>query len=166
MAKRAGVSRSYRPVGLTASEAVEGKREAERHAAGVRALQEWAREFDTLRGWDAVTPTDTGVHLMEEVGEVARELLRLTGYKPHGSQRTPVLRELGAELADILFLCCKLANQYGIDLSDSVAGKIAVNERRFPPGAGVAEMKRYLAAKKREWNRLRSTRNRSQHLTF
>ena len=136
---------------------------------GIRALQNWAKKFDTQRGWDAVLPSDTAVHLMEEAGEVARELLRLGGYKPMEKGRSAVRDELGAELADILFLCAKLANQYKIDLAGAVAQKIAVNERRFPPGAGKSEMRRYFAAKKVDWERLRRgsvRRGRPTHLTF
>ncbi len=137
----------------------------------VRDLQEWARRFDLERGWDAVSPGDTSVHLMEEAGEVARAILMLGGYKRARGGRDDVKRELSHELADIVFLCSKLANQYGLDLARAIGEKVAENERRFPTSLGRKELGRYLSAKRREWRRLASAGSRSggkdrRHLTF
>ena len=52
--------------------------------------------------------------LMEEVGELSREINHLYGSKPKRADETPA--ELELEIADILFVVISLANQQGIDL--------------------------------------------------
>ena len=52
--------------------------------------------------------------LMEEVGELSREINHLYGSKPKRPDEDPA--ELELEIADILFVLISLANQQGIDL--------------------------------------------------
>jgi len=52
--------------------------------------------------------------IMEELGEVAREVNSLEGYKPKKSERKNT--NLGEELADLLFSIICIANHYKIDL--------------------------------------------------
>jgi len=52
--------------------------------------------------------------IMEELGEVAREINSLEGYKPKKSGLKN--SKLGEELADLLFSIVCLANHYKIDL--------------------------------------------------
>ncbi|MDE2655521.1 MAG: nucleotide pyrophosphohydrolase [Gemmatimonadetes bacterium] len=52
--------------------------------------------------------------LMEEVGELSREVNHLFGSKPKRGDEAPA--ELELEIADILFVLISLANQQGIDL--------------------------------------------------
>jgi NTP pyrophosphatase (non-canonical NTP hydrolase) len=104
-------------------------------------LQRRLERFDAERGWDAVNPAHTALHLLEEFGEVARELLVLTGYKtPDDDART----RLEGELADVTMLLCKLANQHGIDLERAVTAKMDANDRRFPLEESKAAMRVYL----------------------
>ena len=58
--------------------------------------------------------------LVEEVGEVARELERT--WSPHYDD--PTVERLAPELADILALLAALADGYGIDLATAVERKI------------------------------------------
>ncbi|GAH68419.1 unnamed protein product [marine sediment metagenome] len=55
---------------------------------------------------------------MEELGEIAREINSLEGYKP----KKPGLRDsrLGEELADLLFSTICIANHYKIDLGEEI----------------------------------------------
>jgi len=57
--------------------------------------------------------------IMEEVGEVAREINFLEGHKP---KKSIVKRgsNLGEELADLIFSVICLANCYEIDLTDKL----------------------------------------------
>ncbi|MEK6934317.1 MAG: nucleotide pyrophosphohydrolase [Nanoarchaeota archaeon] len=55
--------------------------------------------------------------LMEETGELAREINHLYGPKP--KKPTEDTRELGEEMADIIFTLCCLANSQKIDLDKS-----------------------------------------------
>lgn len=101
-------------------------------------LQERLRRFDAIRGWDRVRPEHTYLHLMEELGEVARELLRRAAYK----EGAPNLTE---ELADAGLLLYKLADQLGIDLEAAMLRKLEANEARYPVASSREALERYLA---------------------
>ena len=101
-------------------------------------IQEALRRFDAARGWQRVRPEHTLLHLYEELGEVARELLRSVGYK-EGSAR------LTDELADAGLLLYKLADQLGVDLEAAMQRNLAENEARFPLEASREALDRYLA---------------------
>jgi len=103
----------------------------------VSSIQEEVRRFDEERGWQAVRPEHTYLHLIEELGEVARELLARAGYKEsHG--------RLADELADAGLLLYKLAAQTGVDLEAAMRRKLAENERRFPLVESRRALERYL----------------------
>lgn len=57
--------------------------------------------------------------IMEELGELAREINSLEGYKP---KKNFYITEsnIGEELADLLFSIICVANHYKIDLSDEL----------------------------------------------
>ena len=99
--------------------------------------QRWVAEFDAVRGWDEVAPEHTALHLMEELGEVARELLRRAAYK-EGEGR------LAEEMADFLLLFFKLANQTGVNLEEALAKKARELEERFPVEESRQAILRYL----------------------
>jgi NTP pyrophosphatase (non-canonical NTP hydrolase) len=103
-------------------------------------LQHRLETFDAERGWDAVNMAHTALHLMEELGEVARELLVLAGYKtpdPDAKVR------LEGELADVTMLLLKLSSQLGVDLERAVLEKLRANESRFPLAASRDAMRTY-----------------------
>ena len=103
-------------------------------------LQRRLERFDAERGWNAVNPAHTALHLLEELGEVMREVLHLEGYKtPDPAARA----RLGGELADVTLLLFKLASQYGVDLERVVLEKMTANDLRFPLGASKAAMRIY-----------------------
>ena len=52
--------------------------------------------------------------IIEELGEVAKEVNSLEGYKPKKSNKLEI--NLGEELADLLFSIICIANHYKIDL--------------------------------------------------
>ena len=58
--------------------------------------------------------TNTAI-LMEEVGEVARIMART--YGDQSFKKADLAKELGDEMADVLFVLICLANQTGIDLA-------------------------------------------------
>jgi NTP pyrophosphatase (non-canonical NTP hydrolase) len=105
------------------------------------ALQQRLEQFDAERGWDAVQPVHTALHLMEELGEVARELLTLGGYK---NPDRNAQRRLEGELADVALLLLKLASQHGIDLGRAVLQKMDANDARFPVSESQAAMAVYM----------------------
>ena len=75
-----------------------------------------------VRYFDELTNT---AMLMEEVGEVARIMARKYGEQSFKESDKDV--DLADEMADVLFVLICLANQTGIDLTESVA------EHRPPP---------------------------------
>ncbi len=60
--------------------------------------------------------TNTAI-LMEEVGEVARIMARR--YGEQSEKESDKNKDLGDEMADVLFVLICLANQTGIDLSEA-----------------------------------------------
>ena len=56
--------------------------------------------------------------LTEEVGEVARIIARRYGEQSEKDSDT--LKDLGDEMADVLFVLICLANQTGVDLTDAL----------------------------------------------
>ena len=52
--------------------------------------------------------------MMEELGEIAREINRLEGFKPKKNEDE--IRDIGEELADLFFALICMANHYNIDL--------------------------------------------------
>lgn len=99
-------------------------------------LQAQVEAFDRARDWHRVAPAHIGLHLLEELGEIARELLRREGYK--GGEG-----HLDQELADLLILIAKLANSLGVNLGQAVSDKLAELEERFPLEEARAAIQHY-----------------------
>lgn len=66
--------------------------------------------------------------LTEEVGEVARIIARR--YGEQSEKESDKTKDLGQEMADVLFVLICLANQTGIDLSDEFLKNIAKKTER------------------------------------
>ena len=66
--------------------------------------------------------------LTEEVGEVARLISRQ--YGEQSFKESDRGRELGDELADVLFVVICLANQTGVSLTDALARNLAKKTQR------------------------------------
>ena len=66
--------------------------------------------------------------IMEELGEVAREVNHLEGHKPKKKENNS--EKLGEELGDLLFSVCCLANYYKINLDDQLDKILQKYERR------------------------------------
>ena len=79
--------------------------------------------------------------LVEEVGELSRELNHRFGSKP--KRPDEVEADLAMELGDVLFVILSLANQQGIDLTDALERVLAKYEdrdaERWTPRAHPAE---------------------------
>ncbi|MFX0002236.1 MAG: nucleotide pyrophosphohydrolase [Candidatus Hodarchaeota archaeon] len=71
--------------------------------------------------------------IIEEIGELAKEINHLEGYKPkkHNDEEN----KLGEELADVLYALICIANYYKIDLNhelDNVISKYSIRDsKRF-----------------------------------
>ncbi len=66
--------------------------------------------------------------LTEEVGEVARIIARR--YGEQSEKETDKNKDLGEELADVMFVVLCLANQTGIDLQKAFDNKLELKAKR------------------------------------
>jgi len=81
--------------------------------------------IDGKFGWSHDNDT-VFIHMTEEFGEIARQLYSLKNRKDKFD-----LENLKDECADVFILLSKLADNFGIDLEDSIRSKIRKNEIRF-----------------------------------
>ncbi|HWV56725.1 MAG TPA: nucleotide pyrophosphohydrolase [Longimicrobiales bacterium] len=75
-----------------------------------RAVDAWIGQFE-VGYWP---PMSNLARLIEEVGELARELNHRFGHKPKKPDEPE--QDLALEIADVLFVLIALANEQGIDL--------------------------------------------------
>lgn len=84
----------------------------------IKAYQEkvdaWIKDIG-VRYFDELTNT---AMLMEEVGEVARIMARR--YGEQSEKESDKNKDLGDEMADVLFVLTCLANQTGVDLTAAI----------------------------------------------
>lgn len=97
------------------------------------AVDAWIGQFEEGY-WP---PLSNLARLTEEVGELARELNHRYGHKPKKTGEAE--QDVGAELADIMFVLIAIANEQKIDLTtsfDKVLDKYRVRDaQRWTPRA-------------------------------
>src|SRR6478672_4809808 len=79
-----------------------------------KLVDEWIKKYG-VRYFNELTNTAI---LMEEVGEVARIMARR--YGEQSEKESDKNKDLGDELADVMFILICLANQTGIDLEEAL----------------------------------------------
>ena len=84
----------------------------------------WIKEHG-VRYFDELTNM---AQLTEEVGEVARIIART--YGEQSEKESDKLKDLGEELADVIFVVLCLANQTGVDLQKAFDKKIKIKSVR------------------------------------
>jgi NTP pyrophosphatase (non-canonical NTP hydrolase) len=84
----------------------------------LRSIQREVDEYISQFKEGYFPPLVNLARLAEEVGELARELNHRHGPKKKKTDEPE--EDLGMELADVLFVLVVLANQHGIDLTDSL----------------------------------------------
>lgn len=77
--------------------------------------------------WD---PMELLAALIEEVGEVAREMNHISGVKPKRGVGKKSIKELEEELGDLFFAMICIANKYGTDLGKALDRTIGKYEKR------------------------------------
>jgi NTP pyrophosphatase (non-canonical NTP hydrolase) len=83
------------------------------------------------RGWEKESASDIFLLMMEEMGELAREIRKLSGAHFNKSKYgESVHAELEGEFADILNYFLDLANHLGVDLERAYRAKQAEVEGR------------------------------------
>ncbi len=89
-----------------------------------QAVDDWIAEHG-VRYFDELTNM---AQLTEEVGEVARIIARR--YGEQSEKESDKQKDLGEELADVMFVVLCLANQTGIDLQASFDKKLDLKTER------------------------------------
>ena len=89
-----------------------------------QAVDQWIKNHG-VRYFDELTNM---AQLTEEVGEVARIIARR--YGEQSENESDKEKDLGEELADVLFVVLCLANQTGVDLSNAFAKKLELKAKR------------------------------------
>lgn len=87
-------------------------------------VDQWIKEFG-VRYFNELTNT---AMLMEEVGEVARIMARR--YGEQSEKESDKDKDLGDEMADVLFVLICLANQTGIDLEVALKSNLDKKTKR------------------------------------
>jgi NTP pyrophosphatase (non-canonical NTP hydrolase) len=93
----------------------------------IKELQEHAQELALVL--PECTVEQRMLFLLTEVGEVAREVLRLSRSTDQANADA-IKADLGMELYDVIWNICDLANLLNIDLEASFAAKIEINKTR------------------------------------
>lgn len=89
-----------------------------------KRVDDWIKAHG-VRYFDALTNM---AQLTEEVGEVARIIARR--YGEQSEKESDKSKDLGEELADVIFVAICLANQTGVDLQDAFQKKLKIKSER------------------------------------
>jgi len=89
-----------------------------------KLVDQWIKNHG-IRYFDELTNM---AQLTEEVGEVARIISRR--YGEQSEKESDKQKDLGEELADVLFVVICLANQTGVDLDSAFAKKLELKTKR------------------------------------
>jgi len=74
--------------------------------------------------------------LMSEVGEVAKEILKMSDY---GRQPVKYRSEIKNEIGDVLFSLITIANSFDIDLEEALKIVLDKYKKRLKKGSAVSE---------------------------
>ena len=93
-----------------------------------KSLQKKVDNWINEHGVRYFDPLTNMAQLTEEVGEVARIIARR--YGEQSEKETDNNKDLGEELADVIFVVLCLANQTGIDLQGAFDKKMLIKTKR------------------------------------
>ena len=95
----------------------------------IKQSQQMIDNFVKERNWQ--TPaSDITLHMLEEMGEVARNVLKIKNYGGQHTQDSEV--NMDEELADVFYLVLKLANETNIDLEKALLAKMEKIKAKYP----------------------------------
>lgn len=95
---------------------------------GIKETQEVVDQWIKNHGVRYFNELTNMAQLTEEVGEVARIIARR--YGEQSEKESDKAKDLGEELADVLFVTLCLANQTGVDLQSAFDKKMDVKTKR------------------------------------
>ncbi len=101
----------------------------------IQKLQNKIREFSKEHSLDSA-PEYKILDTVSELGEVAKEMLKMTNY---GKGKAEFREEMKSEVGDLLYSVITIANSLGVDLEKAVDEVIAKYERRLKRGGAGSE---------------------------
>ncbi|MEV6819193.1 MazG nucleotide pyrophosphohydrolase domain-containing protein [Nocardiopsis dassonvillei] len=90
-------------------------------------IQDYVAKMEVERGFSDSTLVEQTLKLAEETGEVCKAVRKRASLSV---DPTSTVGGLGEELADVLIYLAAIANREGIDLSQALREKEALNETR------------------------------------
>ena len=99
----------------------------------IRQLALQIRKFADARDWEQFhTPKNLSMAIAGEAGELVSEFQWLTPDQSMRSAMTPEqLEAVELEIADVAIYLIRLSDVLGLEISDAVLKKLAINETRF-----------------------------------
>lgn len=94
----------------------------------IHELQQQVKELKAAQGWSDLPLERRIIFLFSEVGELAKEVLKLVNTAT--TDKAAIKTALGLEIYDIVWNLCDLANLAEIDLEAAFAQKEALNRLR------------------------------------
>jgi NTP pyrophosphatase (non-canonical NTP hydrolase) len=91
-------------------------------------LQQYVADVCAERGWTKDSPSEKFVLFVEEVGELAKEIRKVSGL--YSERAKPSAVALEEEFADVLSYLLDLANCFQVDLEEAFRAKELVNQTR------------------------------------
>lgn len=100
----------------------------------VRELRELVRQFVEARDWRQFhTPKNLSMSMAIEAAELMEHFQWLTPEESRALANDPDrLAEVGEELADVLCYALALANELGLDVSQTIRAKMVKNAEKYP----------------------------------
>jgi NTP pyrophosphatase (non-canonical NTP hydrolase) len=99
----------------------------------INDLKSEIRAFADARDWEQFhTPKNLSMAIAGEAGELVAEFQWLTADQSMRSNMSDEkLRDVELEIADVAIYLIRLADVLGVDISEVVRKKLAINESRF-----------------------------------
>ena len=99
----------------------------------IESLAADIRSFADARNWEQFhTPKNLSMAVAGEVGELVAEFQWLTAEESTRSNMSQEkLKDVELEIADVAIYLIRLADVLGVDISEVVRKKLAINESRF-----------------------------------
>jgi len=99
----------------------------------IQSLAAEIRKFADARDWEQFhTPKNLSMAVAGEAGELVAEFQWLTAQQSlRSNMTTDKLIDIELEIADVAIYLIRLADVLGIDVSEAVRKKLAINESRF-----------------------------------
>lgn len=101
----------------------------------IQELQKRIREFSKNNNLDSA-PEYKILDTISELGEVAKEMLKMTNY---GKEKMKFRDEMKSELGDLLYSVTTIANSLNVDLEEAIESVLIKYEKRLKNGGAGSE---------------------------